>query len=183
MRDRVARQLAVFRVAPGAFLARGVLLADREGRESVRTPSAGPGDEEIPAPLVVDDRLAPRVVVGGVAGVVPIQVRVEMLEEPHLPLASECVFDGDLLEVDVPIEVDRVAEPQAQPELRMDERRVTDEGLVLVGDATIPPVVAGPRERSIDPKAEARRIADRVVLLADVGVVDVAELVARIEGH
>ena len=106
-----------------------------------------------------------------------------MLEEPHLPLASECVFDGDLLEVDVPIEVDRVAEPQAQPELRMDERRVTDEGLVLVGDATIPPVVAGPRERSIDPKAEARRIADRVVLLADVGVVDVAELVARIEGH
>src|SRR5437867_3101710 len=182
LRDWIARELAVLRVAPRAFLAGGVLLTDRERRETVRAAAARPRDEEVPASLVVDDRLAAGVVVGGIAGVVAVQVGVEVLEEPDLPLTPERVLDRDLLEIDVAVEVDRVAEAQAQAKLRMHERRVADECLVLVRDVTILPVVAGPGEGAVDPEPEPRRIPDRVVLLTDVRVVDVAQLVARIEG-
>ena len=105
-----------------------------------------------------------------------------MLEEPDLPLTPDRILDGDLFEIDVAVEVNRVPEAQAQAKLRMHEGRVTDEGLVLVGDVTIPSIVAGPGERSVDPEPEPRRIAHRVVLLTHVRVIDVAQLVARIEG-
>src|SRR5205823_12203060 len=76
---------------------------------------------------------------------------------------------------------DRVTEAQAQPELGMDEHRVTDERLVLVGDAPVPAIVARPRELPIHPDAEARGLAHRVIFLTDIGVVDVTQLVARIK--
>ena len=181
LRDRVARELSVLGVAPRALLARGVLLTDRERGEAVRTSAARPRYEEIPPAFVVHDRLAPRVVVGGIAGVVAVEVRVEVLEEPYLPLTTERVLDRDLLQVDVAVEVDRVTEAQAQPELGMDERRVTDERLVLVGDVPVPAIISRPRELPVHPDAEPRRLADRVIFLTDVGVVDVAQLVARIK--
>jgi len=42
LRDRVARELAVLRVAPRALLAGGVLLTDRERREAVALPPLDP---------------------------------------------------------------------------------------------------------------------------------------------
>jgi hypothetical protein len=43
-------------------------------------------------------------------------------------------------------------------------------------------VVTGPREPAVSPDAEAARLAAGVILEADLGVVDVAELIAAIEG-
>jgi hypothetical protein len=45
----------------------------------------------------------------------------------------------------------------------------------------VPPVGRDPREAAVDPHAEAAREAAGVVLLADVRVVDVADLVLRVE--
>ena len=104
-----------------------------------------------------------------------------MLEEPDLALSPERVLDGDLFQVDVAVEVDRVTEAQAEAELRAHERRIADEGLMLVRDVPVPPIVPGPRELSIHPEAEPRRFADRMVLLSDVRVIDVTQLVARIK--
>src|SRR5207244_7862856 len=52
LRDRIARQLAVLRVAPGPFLAGCVLLADRERRQAVRRAADRARDEEVPPALV-----------------------------------------------------------------------------------------------------------------------------------
>ena len=40
---------------------------------------------------------------------------------------------------------------KAQAELGVDEGRVANERLVLVGDESVPPIIAGPRELSVDP--------------------------------
>jgi hypothetical protein len=64
----------------------------------------------------VHDRLRARVVEGGIADVIAEEVRVEVLERADLALTSELVLDRDLFEVDVPVEVDRVAAAEAQAE-------------------------------------------------------------------
>ena len=130
----------------------------------------------------MDDGLRPGVVVGGVAGVVSEEVSVEVLEEAHLPFAAERVLDGDLFEIEVAIEVHGVAHMKEHAELGVPERRIADERLVLVGDRSVPPVVACPGERAIRPDPKARRIAHGVVLHPHVRIKDVSQLIARVEG-
>ena len=142
----------------------------------------GPRDEERAPALVVDDRLRPRVVERGIANLVPEEMRVEVLEDSDLALAPELVLDRDLFEVDVPVKVDSVAAAKAQPERRVVQRRVAHERLVLVGDVDLPVVAADPAEPAVGPDTEAARRADGVVLLPDMRVVDVAELIAPVEG-
>jgi hypothetical protein len=108
-------------------------------------------------------------------------MRVEMLERANLAFATELVLDRDLFEVDVPVEVHGVPATKSQAERRVVQGRVTDERLVLVLDVDLPAVVSDPAELSVDPDAESARSADGVVLLSDVGVVDVAQLIARVE--
>src|SRR5206468_5915194 len=134
-----------------------------------------------PPALVVHDRLRSGVVEGRVADLVAEQVRVEVLEHADLAFASELVLDCDLFEVDVAVEVHRIAATKAQPERLVVRRRIADECLVLVLDMAFPVVAADPAELAVDPDAEPARRADGVVLLSDVRVIDVAELVARVE--
>src|SRR5438874_12613568 len=74
LRDRIPRELTVLGVPPRALLTGCVLLTDRERREAVRAPAARSGDEEVATPLVMDDRLAPGVVISRVSGVVAVEV-------------------------------------------------------------------------------------------------------------
>ncbi len=129
----------------------------------------------------MDDRLRSRVVERGVTDLVAEQVRVEMLEDADLAFAPELVLDGDLFEVDVPVEVDRVAASEAQPERLVVQGRVANERLMLVFDVALPVVAADPAELAVDPDAETAGRADRVVLLSNVRVIDVAQLIAGVE--
>ena len=61
-----------------------------------------------------------------------------------------------------------------------DEVRDLDK-LVREAQIALPAIVAGPRELAVGPDAEAARLAASVVLEADLGVIDVAELVSRVE--
>src|SRR5439155_24354571 len=51
------------------------------------------------------------------------------------------------------------------------------------GEVAVPSVVAAPGELAVDPYPETRRLANGVVLEADVRIEDVAQLVARVERH
>src|SRR5207302_10073599 len=53
---------------------------------------------------------------------------------------------------------------------------------VLVRDAPLPAIVAAPRELAVDPDPESGWVTDGVVLEADVGIENVAELVTSVEG-
>src|SRR5204863_764618 len=91
------------------------------------------------------------------------------------------VLDRDLLEIDVPVEVDRVAAVQLDLQDRMAKVRVADERLVLVVDAALPTLVRHPRELPVRPDAESARVTGGVVLETDVRVVDVAQRVRAVE--
>src|SRR5881409_1525297 len=155
---------------PRAFLARRILLTDRERGQSEGVPASGARDEKGAPPLVVDDRLRSRVVERGVAYLVAEQVRVEVLEHADLAFASELVLDGDLFEVDVAVEVNRIAATKAQPQRLVVHCRVAHERLVLVFDVALPVVAPDPAELAVDPHAEPARRADGVILLSDVRV-------------
>src|SRR5207245_57580 len=127
LRHGVARELTVLSVAPRAFLPRGILLTDRERRQPVGVTAARPRDEECAAPLVVDDRLRARVVVGRVADLVAEQVRVEVLERAHVALAVLLVLDRDLFEVDGAVEVDRVPAAPSHAETPVADRSAADD--------------------------------------------------------
>src|SRR5207247_7782232 len=109
------------------------------------------------------------------------EVRVEVLEKADLPVLTGRVLDGHLFEVEVPVKVDGIAEVQTHAELRVHQVGVPDQRLVLVVDVTLPAIVASPCEQPIDPDPETGRLADGVVLQANVRVEDVAELVTRVE--
>src|SRR5207248_6965822 len=182
LRDRITRQLAVLRVAPRPLLARRVLLADRERRQAIGASPARPGEQEVAPALVVDERLSARVVIRRITGVVPVQVRVEVLEQPRFAVATARVLDGDFLEIQVAVEIDGVTQVQDHAEPSMRERGVANERLVLVRDAPLPAIVAAPRELAVDPDPESGWVTDGVVLEADVGIENVAELVTSVEG-
>src|SRR6185503_4447292 len=157
-----------------------VLLADRERREAERVAADRPREQEVAVALVVDDRLRARVVIRGVADVIAEKMRVEVLEEPRVAVPPRRVLDGDLLEVDVPVEVDRVAAAELDLEPGVTQVRVADERLVLVVDPSLPAVLGDPRELPVEPDAEAARVTGRVVLEADVREIDVPHRVRRV---
>src|SRR5207247_5833487 len=182
LRHGVARELAVLRVAERPLLAGRVLLTDRERAQAEGVPARATGEEEIAAQLVMDDRLRARVVVRAVADTVPVEVCVELVEEAHFAILAGRVLDRDLFEVDVAVEVDCVPAIEAQLERGVIEMSVPDERLVLVIDAPLPAAIADPHERPVGPDSEAARLAGGVVLLTDVGVVEVAQLIVGVEG-
>src|SRR3954462_9295934 len=107
----------------------------------------------------MDDGLRARVVVRRVADIVAVQVRVEVLEDADVALLARLVLDGDLFEVDVAIEVDRVPAAELDPQAGVLQASVPDERLVLVIDAPLPALLVDPRELPVDPDAEAASVA------------------------
>jgi len=67
----------------------------------------------------VHDGLRARIVESRVPDLVAEQVRVEVLERADLAFLPELIFDRDLLEVDVAVEVHGVPTAKAQPERRV----------------------------------------------------------------
>ena len=159
-----------------------LLEPDRERLEPGVASAVHAGHEKEATPLVVDDGARPRVVERRVADIVPEEVRVEMLEQPHLTVASGGILDRDLLQIEVAVEVHGIAAPQPEAEAGVPQGDLADQRLVGIPDVALPPVVAGPAEQAVDPDTEAADVAHGVVLEADVGKVDVAKLVPGVEG-
>ena len=179
LRDRVAREQPVLGVAPGPLPALDPLLADGVLR---RAPAVGPAAarEEVARPLVVHDAAAHRVEGRRVPDVVPGDAEVLAEEEAHLPPPGAEVLDGELAHEDVLVEVHGVVDGEEQAETFVEEVHVGHERLAEVAEIALPPR-ADPGEGAVDPDADARGRAAEVVLLPDVGEVEVAQRVLGVE--
>jgi len=79
------------------------------------------------------------------------------------------------------VKVDRVAANELQREVGMRERHMRDERIVLVVELARPLVVGDPAKVVFRPDAKTKRPAGRVILFADMRVVEIAQLVRAIE--
>src|SRR2546430_16077418 len=134
-------------------------------------------EQEVAASFVVHDGLRARVVVRGIAGLVAVEVRIEVLEQAHVALATSLVLDSHLFEVQVAVEVHGVAAMERYTEPTVPQMRVAYQRFMFVVDGALPARLVDPGELAVDPEAEAARFADGVVLETDVGIEDVPQLV------
>ncbi len=178
--DRAGLQLAVLRVSPGPLrpfhllAARGeVLHPDDPVRHVI--------GEKVAAHFVMGDGLVLGFVGRRVAdlGLVEVEVLVDEQADVALPVGQ--VPDDDLPDVDRVVEVHGVGAEQPDLQSGMIGLNARDHRplFVLEGDL---PVRAQPGEPAVHPHPEAGGMADRLVLLADVRVVDVADAVVAVEG-
>lgn len=102
---------------------------------------------------------------------------VEILgeEEPHRALAVSLVVDRDLAQVEVLVEINCVLADQPQGQIGMVELDMGDQRVADVVQVALPAIIAHPAQLIIDPDAEAEGMPLRVVLLADVRPVEVAQ--------
>jgi len=182
LRDGVHAEVAVvLGVAPGAFAAGRALLPDGEALDAGAPVDAHVGEEVAPA-LVVRDGARLRIVGGGVADVGLADAKVVVPIEAHLALFVRAVDDAHAPHQQRLVKVDAVAAMQRQRELVVRADDVGDERVALVAALDLPAGVAPhPREASVDEHAEAEGIAARVILLADVRVVQIAQHVIVVE--
>ena len=122
--NRVAPELGIFGVAPGAFSTTNPLCSRRElvdaevhqlrCRYIGRSETAATGAHQKPAPLLVVEQRAPlRLVVGGIAHVVLGDSQVVVEEETHLPRLVVLVVDGNPSQIQVLVKVHGVIADQA----------------------------------------------------------------------
>ena len=81
------------------------------------------------------------------------------------------------------MKVDGVAHVKDEPELTVGQGHIGDERVGLVADPTLPFRAVGPAEPPVGEHPEAARMSDRVVFLAQVREVDVAQAVRGVEHH
>jgi hypothetical protein len=178
--DGVPGQDAVLGVAPRPLEALDLLGAARE-RPHAAPPRFAQVHEQVAAGLVVDHALGRRVVERRVADLGGVEVEVLAEEEANLAPPRGEVRDHDAPQVDVLVEVHRVGALEFEFHPRVAADDVGDQGFRLVAEVDLP-VGAHPGELAVAPDAEARDGALVVVLLADVGVVDVGHAVVAVEG-
>jgi hypothetical protein len=81
------------------------------------------------------------------------------------------------------VEVDGVAHVKHELELTMGEHHVGHESVGLVADLSLPLRTVEPAEPTVGEHPESARMADGVVLLAEVREIDVAESIDGVEHH
>ena len=91
------------------------------------------------------------------------------------------VVDDDLAQVEVLVKVHRVVADQPQGQVRMMQRDLSDQGFVGVVEGALPASVVHPAELSVHPHAKAGGVPNRVVLLAHVWPIQVAQLIGLVE--
>src|SRR5438093_7385187 len=108
-----------------------------------------------------------------------MEVLVQEQADVALPIGQ--VPHDDLPDIDRLIEVHgvRADEPDLQAGMKGLDLRDHRPLLVLEGDL---PVGPQPGELPDNPHAEPERIADRLIFLADVGEIDVPDLIVAVEG-
>ena len=128
----------------------------------------------------MNDGTASWIEIRGVPDVMAVYMEIVREEERYMPFPLLLVDHPDLLQVDVQIEIDRVAASELQPPGLMPERHVRDQTVVTITEVSRP-AGAHPGEVAIRPDAEPGRVPLGVVFLPDVGKIDVANSVVRIE--
>ena len=93
------------------------------------------------------------------------------------------VLHRDLADVDVLVEVDGVAHVQDEAEPTVGQGHVGHEGVGLVADLPLPLRTVDPGQPPVGEHPEAARMADGVVLLAEVREIDVAQPIVGVEHH
>ena len=183
---RVAREFPVLGVPPGALSPRKLLIAacpvvDPDQQSGKGIPCCRPGwaslashryraiGEEPTARLVVEQGSALGFVIGGVAHLATQDVKVVMEEHSDVPRAHRLVRDAAAADKKRLVEVDRVGELQGECEARVAEPDVGDERLSVEAEVAVPAGVAEPAELALRPDANAKRMSQGMVLLAERG--------------
>jgi hypothetical protein len=185
--DGVALEVTVLGVAPRAL---GAVEAAGAAGVFVDPLLAGrvEGDRDVPLAAVVDDRAEVGVVVGGVADLRPPHVEVLVVEDADRAVVTREVLDLDLADQDRAVEVHDVVAVQRQAQVAVVEADGGRERVAEVALADLPAGVGGPEELGlalageVTVDAEPAGAGAGVVLLTDVGEVDVANLVLVVEG-
>ena len=102
-------------------------------------------------------------------------------EEANVPRVFAQVANHDAPEIDRPMEVDRIGAGELEPEVVVDEANVADEGVRLVAQRSVPGARGDPGEFAVGPDPEPKWIVAAVVPETDMGKVDVADLIVRVE--
>ena len=145
-------------------------------------------DHQVALGAVVDDRAQLGVVVGGVADLGAEHVEVLVVHHPHQALVAGQVLDLDLPHQDVAVEVHHVVAVEHQLQVAVLEADAGGEGVAEIPLADLPAGVAGPEQLAavlagdVGVDAEPARPVAGVVLLPDVGEIEVAQLVLVVEG-
>jgi hypothetical protein len=79
------------------------------------------------------------------------------------------------------VEVDRVGELQGECEARVVEPDVGEECLPVEAEVALPAWVVEPAELTLRPDAKAKRMSQGMILLANVGPIEIAYLVGLVE--
>ena len=122
-----------------------------------------------------------RFVVGGVAHLAAQDVKVMMEEHSDVPRALRLVGHDAAADKERLVEVDRVGELQGECKARVAEPDAGEERLLVEAEVALPAWVAEPAELALRPDANAKRMSQRMVLLANVGPVEIAYLVGLVE--
>jgi hypothetical protein len=139
--------------------------------------------EEIATSLVVEDGAETGVVERGVADLAAVQMEVLVEEQAEIAGAGAAVLHLDLADIDVLVEVDGVVHVQHEAEPAVGQGHVGHERVGLVADLPLPLRTVDPGEPPVSEHAEAARMADGVVLLAEVWEIDVAQTIVGVEHH
>jgi hypothetical protein len=175
----MAAQLPVLGVLPGSLLVGKPFGPAGEKLNSAFSVDATI-DEEIAVGLIVNDGAGSRVKITGVADGVSVKVEVVIEEKPHIPVLVPQVQDLDLLQVHVLLEIYRVTAVELQAEALVLEGYVGDQAVFPVPKPLLP-FGPHPGESAVHPDSKRRRVALRMVFLADEGEIDIAKAVVGVK--
>ena len=128
------------------------------------------------------DECAPRrIVVGGIALARSADVEIVVPEQPDVPLPAAQVLYLHAPQVDIQAAVHAIVAGKRYSHLAVYEAYVRYQRIVLVPKRTLPAVVRDPGEPPIDPDSKSPRVAERVIVLSEVWIVQFAKVLMAVE--
>jgi hypothetical protein len=180
LRYRIAAELTVFGVTPYAFESLRSLFPDCPVIQS-HCPVGLRTKPEVAATLVSDQTTVIGIVEGSIAVCVSPEKEIEMLKQPNTSVVAGSIGNLDSLDVNVSPDFDGIGADHAEVESLTDAGHVCDERFFLVSQVALPALRIEPIELTVDPNAKAISGARGLVLLADVGKVDIPHCVVGIK--
>ena len=136
--------------------------------------------QEIALPLVMDQRLVTRIVIGCVADGVAGDIKIVAEKQPRLTRVRREIGHRDFLEIHVQIEIHGITAHQFQLQPRVARPDFGYQRLINVAEFFLP-LRADLTELPVHPDAEPKRMSQRVVFAADLGKIDVANEIVAVE--
>ncbi len=138
-------------------------------------------DEQVPAILVGEECLQLGCVEDGIGAFTLAEVPIMVEEQPHLARSVGTIRHLETADEEVAVEVHRVVAGNRELQRVRRQRHTADQRILVVAQLALPDVAIEPGKAAVHPHAGMIDVPLRLIALADVRPVDVAQVVLRVE--